>query len=446
MSGTDADHAVGARADDAAAHRPCPSDPDAPGWRRPAPTAQDLRNDRLLAGALLVGALLSLVLWQVAGVYDEPAPGWVSALVLAAVSLPLALRRRWPAAVGVVVAVGFYVGGTAHVPEMLVTNICLFVALYTIGAWDADRRRALWVRGALVAGMFVWLTVSLGRAMTDPDALPSFERAGAFSPLVAYLLIQVLTNVAYFGGAWWFGDHAWNAARQRARTELRTVELERERRRVAHQAVALERLRLARELHDAVAHHVSLMGVQAGAARSLVTTDPAAAAEVLEGVEGSARQAIDELHSILGTLRDPDVPPSDAVGSLGVERLPDLVDDVRAAGLPVDLQVVGEPVPLPPTVSLNLYRIVQEALTNTRKHAGPHARADVRVRYLDGAVEVEVTDDGVGARRPVREGGRGLTGMRERVAADGGTVVAEPMARGGFLVRAQVPLRRLVQA
>ncbi len=423
-----------------------PTDPDAPGWRRRPPSAQDLRNDRLLAGALFVGSLLSLVLWQVAGVYEDPAPGWVSALTLAAVSLPLALRRSRPALVAVVTAAAFYVGATAQVPEMLVNNICLFAALYSVGAWDPDRRRALWVRGGIVVAMFVWLVVNLGRAMSDPEMLPSFERAGAFSPLVAYLLIQVLTNIAYFGGAWWFGEHAWNAARQRARTELRTAELERERRRVAGQAVALERLRLARELHDAVAHHVSLMGVQAGAARSLVATDPDASASVLEAVETSARQAIEELHSILGTLRDPDVTSSEAVGSLGVERLPDLVEDVRAAGLPVELQVVGEPVPLPPTVSLNLYRIVQEALTNTRKHAGAHARADVRLRYLDGAVEVEVTDDGVGARRPVREGGRGLVGMRERVTADGGTVVAEPMARGGFLVRAQVPLRRLVSA
>src|SRR5690606_10694416 len=130
----------------------------------------------------------------------------------------------------------------------------------------------------------------------------------------------------------------------------------------------------------------------------------------------------------------------DAVGSLGLERLPALVDEARAAGLPTEFRVVGEERPVPPLVSLNLYRIAQEALTNTRKHAGPRARADVRLRYLPDGVEVEVADDGVGARATSSTGGMGLIGMRERVASDGGTLVAGPRTRGGFLVRAHVPL------
>src|SRR5690606_20761022 len=204
--------------------------------------------------------------YQVAGVYDEPAPGWASVLCLAVLTLPLAARRRHPAAVAVVVAVAYVVLTEARVPEVFISQICLFLSIYTVGAWDGNRRRSLVVRLVVIVGMFAWLVVALFRATNDPEALADFSRAGAFSPLVAFLLLQLLTNVVYFGAAFWFGEHAWSAARQRARTELRTVQLEAERRRAAAQAVPLERLPLARELHDAVAHHVSLMGVQAPAA------------------------------------------------------------------------------------------------------------------------------------------------------------------------------------
>lgn len=424
-------------------------DPDQPGWRRPELTGEQLRGDAVLAAGLLVGALLSMVLWRTAGgLYDDPAAGWVSVLCLVGLTLPLAARRRMPSVVVVAVAAVFIVTVQLRVPETVFANIALFCALYTVGAWEPRRDRARWVRALVVVGMFVWLLVAIFTTTSDPDSLPEVSRAGAFSPLVAYMLIQVLTNILYFGGAYWFGDRAWASARERARTELRTHQLVLERRRVATQAVQLERLRLARELHDAVAHHVSMMGVQAAAARTLLATDPdagrARATAALEQVEDSAREAIEELHAILGTLREhEDVGAADeAVASLDVDRLPALVATARESGLEVTFQVLGEPTRLPRLTSLNLYRIAQEALTNTRKHAGPGARADVRLRYLAGAVELEVTDDGVG--RPARSpgSGLGLVGIRERVAADGGTLEARPRARGGFLVRATVPLDR----
>ena len=420
-----------------------PADPDSPTWRRPPVTGDDLRTDSLLAGSLLIAALLSMGLWQVAGAYEDPAPGWVSVLCLIGVTVPLALRRRYPSVVALVVAAVFITLGSLQVPETLVANIALFLALYTVGAWEPARGRARVVRVTIIIGMFVWLLIALFTATTDPESLPHYSRAGTFSPLVAFLLIQLLTNLAYFGAAYWFGDNAWAAARERARTHRTTVELAEGRRQLAEQAVALERLRLARELHDAVAHHVSLMGVQASAARALIEVDPARSATALVQVEDSARQAIAELQGILGTLREPGaVSDADAVGSLDVSRLPDLVADACAGGLPTTFQVVGTPVPLPPLVALNLYRIAQEALTNARKHAGPHATADVRLRYLPDAVELEVSDDGVGVRRGSPNGGSGLglIGMRERVQADGGTVLAAPRSRGGFLVRASVPL------
>ena len=442
---------------------PAADDPDQPGWRRPPAGPDDVRKDAAGAAALFLGALMSMVLWRIAGLYDEPAVPWVSVLLLALVTGPLAVRRRWPSTVLIVVAAAFVTLVGLKVPETLVTNIALFCALYTVGAWSPDRRRATWMRGLVIVGMLLWLVASIFMTMRDPDALPDFSRAGALSPLLAYLLIQVFTNLLYFAGAYWFGERQWASARERARTHLRTRQLEAERRRVAAQAVAIERLRLARELHDAVAHHVSMMGVQAAVARTVLDADPARARETLEQVEESAREAIEELHGILGTLRDEPAaedaisPGADAeagagaegVASLDVSRIPELVDAAREAGLPTTFQVVGEPVRLSPVVSLNLYRIAQEALTNSRKHAGPHAHADVRLRYLDDAVELEVTDDGIGAASAAARGrarasgtGLGLVGIRERVTADGGTLEARPRARGGFLVRARVPVER----
>jgi signal transduction histidine kinase len=425
-------------------------DPDLPDWRRAPVGREGLRSDALLAAGLFCGALLSMVLWRVAGLYEEPAPAWLSVLALAAQTGALAARRRWPSAVLAVVTVAFVVHVEVRVPETLFANIALFCALYTVGAWEPDRRRALWARGVVIVGMFGWLTAKILMTTNDPEALPDLSRAGAFSPLVAYLVIQLLTNVLYFAGAFWFGERQWASARERARTELRTRQLERERRRVAQQAVAIERLRLARELHDAVAHHVSMMGVQAAAARTLLDADPARARASLEQVEESAREAIGELQGILGTLRDESSNgdgEAGAVGSLGVEALPDLVASARDAGLGATFQVVGDPVRLPPLLSLNLYRIAQEALTNTRKHAGQRAHADVRLRYLDDAVELEVADDGASrsvATPPARTPGTGLglIGIRERVAADGGTLEARPRSRGGFLVRARIPLEK----
>lgn len=423
---------------------PGPDDPDVPGWRRPAITGDQRRADVLLAAGLLVGAVLSLALGRTAGMYEEPAEGWVAVLVVLAVTVPLALRRRWPAAVALVVAAGFVALGELRVPETLFANISLFMALYTVGAWDPHRLRALWVRAGIVVGMFVWLLIAMFQAVTDPEGIEGFSNAGAFSPLVAYLLIQLLTNILYFAGAWWFGEHAWNAARERARTEYRGRLLVGERRRVEEQAVAIERLRLARELHDAVAHHVSLMGVQAAAARTVLASDPDAAASALVQVEDSAREAVDELYGLLSTLRESNEAAESvpAVASLSVERLPELVQQAADGGLTAAYQVVGEPVRVPPLTSLNLYRICQEALTNVRKHAGAGVRVDVRLRYEGDAVELEVADDGTGGRRLGRRpsGGLGLVGMRERVAADGGTLEAGARGRGGFLVRARVPL------
>jgi len=410
-------------------------------WRpasvRPATPAQ-LQRDVWLAIALFAGAVISAWLGQVAGFYgdDTPALGW-ALLYSAALALPVAVRRRWPEAVLVVVSVVAYAGVSARIPELYVGNVVLFIAMYSVGAWVADRRRATIVRLVVIAAMFLWLLVSTFQAATAPDD-DGLSRAGLFSPFAAYMLIQFLINAAFFGGAYFFGERAWADAESRRSLEARTAELERERELTAAQAVALDRVRIARELHDVVAHHVSAMGVQAGAARAVLDRDPSAARAALAGVEQSARSALDDLRHLLDTLRTPD---GDTPGGSTVKlaALGELIEHARANGLPTDFTVVGDPVDAPELVQVNLYRIAQEALTNARRHGGPGVTADVRLRYTRDAVELDVAS--TGTTLPAVRPGLGLVGMRERAAASGGTLEAGPRPRGdGYLVRARIPL------
>lgn len=431
---------------DSAAGRGGPASALASSWRRPPPDRSGRQADLIGAAALFAGSMLSMTLLRATGFYDDPAGNVISVVVLALLTLPLIWRRQYPCTVLVLVAAAMITGGELMVSETLVTNIAVFTALYTAGAWAADRRRSMIVRTSVIAVMFVWLISSFFRIAADPpDDQPAHLGVGMLTPLAAYFLLQFAINVLYFAGATWFGNASWAAARDRALLEQRAHQLQAERALVEAQAVTIERMRVARELHDAVAHHVSLMGIQAAAARTLLTSDPDNAPAALERVEDSARAAIAELHTLLRMLRQGPDEPGDGVGSLGVNRIDGLIDDAREAGLSITMQIVGEPAELRPVASLNLYRIAQEALTNVRKHAGSHARVDVRLRYLPDAVELEVADDGAGRRRrTLRQGsGRlGLVGMRERAEAERGTLHAGPRRDGGFIVRAQIPYQR----
>ena len=285
--------------------------------------------------------------------------------------------------------------------------------------------------------MFAWLLVTTFQSATA-DTDDGLSRAGLFSPFVAFMLMQFLVNAAFFGGAYYMGDRAYASALEREALRLRTLELEREREVTAAQAVALDRVRIARELHDVVAHHVSAMGVQAGAARAVMERDPDAARTALLGIEGEARSALEELHHLLETLRTPagDAPNASTVRLSG---LAELVEHARESGMPTTLTVVGEPVELPDLVQVNVYRVAQEALTNARRHGGPDAAADVRLRYAPTTSSSRSTNEGSVTPRD-RGPASASSGMRERAAASGGTIEVGPRARGGFLVRMRVPL------
>ena len=220
----------------------------------------------------------------------------------------------------------------------------------------------------------------------------------------------------------------------------RAERLERDRERPEAEALARERGRIARELHDVIAHSVSVMVIQAGAAEQLLTSNPPQARESLQSVQELGRSTVDELRRMLGILREDrqEVPLHPQPGMAG---LPGLIRRLREAGLPVELRVEGDEVDLPPGIDLSAFRIVQEALTNTLKHAQP-ARAKSSVRYGGGTMDLEIVDDGAPRTQGGDGPGHGLVGMRERTALYGGDFAAGPRPGGGYAVRARMPVGR----
>ncbi|MBP1326422.1 signal transduction histidine kinase [Leucobacter exalbidus] len=424
-------------------------------WTRPRPTREGLRFDVILAVALALAATTTALLYDRVGIYAETAPIWVWIVGLGLSTLPLAARRIWPVPVAILVSIGFFVCGQFAVPELLIVNISLFIGLYAVGAWEPRRALAIWSRIAISLAMVVWLLVSLIIASSNTEAMPEVSRSGIFSAFATYAVIQIITNLIYFSGAFMFGNRSWQAARAQAQLEAQGHELALERRTSAEQAVALDRIEIARELHDVVAHHVSVMGIQAAAARRLLEKDAESgrerAQQALLVVETSAETAIAELRGLVGTLRAPE--PSATASTIGIAQLPALVAASQGAGVPATLIIAGTPHPLPMLIDVALYRVAQEALTNVRKHAGRGAEATVRLRFETGAVELEVSDTGIAQRLAAGAAagaggsaassgsGLGLRGMRERAGAVGGTVEVGRRETGGFLVRVRVPLR-----
>lgn len=403
---------------------------------RSRPDARSLRVDAIVAAALAFSGCVMVALSHTAGIVVNPdASIWVALLGSVLLAAPLVLRRLHPVLVAVAQSTVYIVFGELGAIEFYASQIALFLGFYSIGAWEAHRPRARWVRLVLVVIMAAWLASSAVRGFLDPE---TGERGVA--AFFGMLGIQVAINAMFFGGAWIFGDRAWASAIEREDLDRANAEIRAQQAQLAEQAVALERMRIARELHDVVAHHVSAMGVQAGAARRVLDRDRDAARDALQHVERSAREAIGELRSLVLTLRSED----DGTGAApDLDAIEGLVVAAREAGQEARLATLGERPPLSPAVELTAYRVVQEALTNARKHAGAAATIDVRLRFAPDSLEVEVADDGHGSPHASRVGlgsGMGLIGMRERVTAIGGELEAGPKSRGGFLVRASLPV------
>lgn len=401
-------------------------------------TPKQLKGDFALAGALLVLAILSATLGLAVGFYrDSTAPMWQGLIYCAALTVPLAWRRKAPSVVTILVGIAFMSGALLKVPDMYVGSVAFFIAMYSLGAWSTNRRRAFLVRASVIAGMFIWMFISLFYQGANDEG--GWGDVGLFSPFAAYALLTMLVNIAFFGGAYYMGDRAYLAALQKDELQERTRQLAQEQELSTAQAIVLERMHIARELHDVVAHHVSAMGVQAGAARSVLTNNADAAATALATVEESARTSLSELRQLLETLRTAD--DNERVGEVvTLDSLPDLVALSTASGVPTTLHIIGNPKTVSQLVHTNLYRIAQEALTNVRRHASGIVQAELRLRYEEFSVELEVTNTGHLIQRPVS--GLGLLGMRERAHAIGGVLEAQPLRDGGFLVRTRASIQQ----
>jgi signal transduction histidine kinase len=354
-----------------------------------------------------------LVPADVAGFPNYRGPGTVSVIMALAVSLPLAFRRQAP--LGVMTVIGL--SSVAAIPlGVPLSGLGLVVALYTVAAYTARR-----------------------------DSLVVLAVFAVFS-LLALVLADTLRfaalNAVIFVSAWVLGDRMQARRQYTAELERRAEHLERDRENRAALAVAAERQRIARELHDVVAHSVSVMVVQTTAARRVLASRPERAAEAMAQVEATGRQSLVELRRILGVLRAEVEAGPVLTPQPRLEFLDDLVMQFRATGMPVEVRVDGTPRSLASGVDLSAYRIVQEALTNVLKHAGD-ARAVVHVTYGADELVLCISDDGRGPRPGSAEngsGGHGLVGMRERVTLLGGELRVGPRGGGGFEVRAALPL------
>jgi signal transduction histidine kinase len=315
-------------------------------------------------------------------------------------TLGVAVRRRFPAEIGLAAVLGSVLMQTLWPSEVLSFAIAWLCELYAFAVWTEIR------------------TFALGMAAYDVAALATT----GFGPALLFPLISTVAAVI-----------VRIVVRDR---DLRTQVAERERDVAAREAVVEERARIARELHDVIAHNVSMMVVQAGAERR-VQEDPQAR-DVLETIEQIGRGALTETRRLVGMLREDGVDPLSPQPGLG--DVATLVAQVGEAGLPVELRVEGEPRALPTGIELSAYRIVQEALTNALKHAGG-APATVCVRYGADALELEILDDGAAGEASAPGGGHGLAGMRERVALYGGRLEAGRRPAGGFCVSVLLPIR-----
>jgi signal transduction histidine kinase len=357
---------------------------------------------------------------------EYPRPLGIAAILV--VNLAIAARRRFPVATLGVVAVAYLPMLVGEVPEAQVSSVSLFIALYSAGAYG-DRHRDL-VRGLVAASVAGGVAWAVFRSPLQP-----YE---GNVPIEVINVLLAVSNAVYVVAAWMLGDLVRNRRLREARLEAQSAALAGAQVDLARRAVLAERVRIARELHDVVAHHVSVIGVQAGAARRVMATQPEAAVELLGSIEASSRDTVAELQGLLGLLRqEGDTDDTDPRPRL--DRLPSLAEQMQEAGLQVQLEVdgVGE---LPAGVEVSAYRIVQEALTNALKHGGPGAKAEVAVHRRETSLELMVVDDGRGPAARNGSAGHGLLGMQERAALHGGEVKAGRREGGGFEVRAWFPL------
>ena len=375
---------------------------------RTLPRARPSLADAAVAVVFVAATLVELA-------FSSPAkPLWASVLAVAAATIPLAWRESAPVLVVVVAAAGILLvaGFVDSDDRPLLLWLAVGAGIYSLGEYGTNRELAV---GVVVASLAYAL---LGVIEDDPGS----TALGALMPFAAAGVGRAVRIMGFESDV----------------LEARIGVLQEDQERRAREAVNAERARIARELHDVIGHSISVMGVQAGAVRRVLPRELEEERDTLLSVERTGRDAVTEMRRLLDLLRSADEAPSAALPTLAL--LPQLIADMRHAGLTIEAEIAGELDDVPPGRALAAYRIVQEALTNALKHA-PESRVRVRIRRTADQLEVEVLQDG-GAPRADDNGvpGHGLVGMHERVSMYGGRLAAGPGPAGGFEVRAALPL------
>jgi signal transduction histidine kinase len=386
-------------------------------------SAHDARRRLAAAGPWVFDGLLALAaagfgvvtLAQVLPLSaSQPRTVAAYALILAH-SLPIALRRRFPVQV---LACGLGTGLAFASLRLNLISLGLSTLIYVYSVAALRPRRVSLAGLAATEAMLALVFLARPRALGDRSTL--------------------VADCVIVAAAWWLGDGTRRRHEAVAAARERAAELERAREELARRAVVEERLRIARELHDVVAHSMSIIAVQSGVGAHVLDSQPEEARKALAAVEATSRQALAEMRRLLGVLRQEAEPSGSLAPSPGLAEVDALAADVARAGARVEVRIEGTRPELPLGLDLSAYRIVQEALTNVVRHAGP-ATARVRIRYAPDTVDIEVVDDGRGAGTG-RGDGHGIAGMRERAALYGGSLDAGPLPGGGFRVAARLPV------
>jgi signal transduction histidine kinase len=344
--------------------------------------------------------------------------------IVLGLTAPIVIRRKYP--------VGAFsttiLSGAFQVlidVRPILADVAVLVLMYTLAAYTTRR--------ISVTGLGVCLYGALMEVLRLRSPVAALNTSS-----FAFLIFAVFAGPTLI--AWVLGDSTRYRRAYYLNLEERAARLERDRDAHAQIAAAAERARIARELHDVVAHNVSVMVVQADGAAYALDADPDRARVALAAISATGRQALTEMRALLGVLRKGDESSQPVLAPLpDLGQLDELLDQTRAAGLSVSCTTEGEPRPLAAGTALTVYRIIQESLTNIRKHTGPAVSANVVLRYTADAVQITVTDNGIGAAAPCDGAGHGLTGMTERAVMYGGSVAAGPVPDGGFEVTATLP-------
>jgi signal transduction histidine kinase len=415
-------------------------------WVRPVHRRRALRADGLLAVLVAGGALVSVETAVSLGTLDTRAigPPWTYLWVVAPV-LSLAVRRVYPVTT-LTIAIAHYLATAAFLPTLspvFVLQIYYFFTLFNAVAWSPQRRAAVLMTLAMASAAALWVVgeVLFRNTLDQLEALPPL---GRFPPAVAALVQVTISTLTFFLASSMGGVATWWSARREAQARERGVTIAQQAEQLRERSVTDERLRIARELHDVVGHHVALIGIQTSAARTVLEDAPDKAAGAMRQAEETSRAATRDLRLLLGALR---VGPDDgesvvAQGSL--RSVPDLVGSYEALGLCVAYRIDGPADAVPEAVALAAYRVVQESLTNVCRHsAATSARVELQVQVQEGdaatggRLHLRVSDPGP-ARGDTSGSRVGIPGMQERAALHGGALTAGPTHEGGFVVEAEL--------